>query len=71
MLTLIKLPYYIRISDDRTCDKLREHCNIHSEGERIALNFNITTVYIYNIAHGLEGIEADTYRKCNFKKRYT
>ena len=60
---------YIRISHDRSCDKLREQSNICSEGYQVLLRFYFASVNIYNVGHGLESIKWYSDRQCYARQR--
>ena len=58
------------VSYDRSRDKLRKKRHISGEIYEIPLCLYVSAIHIDRVAYGLEGIEADTYGKCDLQKRH-
>ena len=70
MGTALKLCGNIRITDNRSRDELREHCNISGKVDDVLLRRHLAAIHVNRVAEYLECIEADTDRQCYFQKRY-
>ena len=57
---LLQLIRHGFIADDGTCDELGEQCHIRAKGDGIFLHRCVLTVDVDGVAHGLEGVEADS-----------
>ena len=59
----------VGVSYDRTRNELGIERNIHEEFHIVMLGFNVALINVNSIAEGLEGIEAYTDRKREFRNR--
>jgi len=66
---VVDLKGNVRVSYDRTRNKLGIKRNVHEEFHIVMLRFDFSAVNVNGVAEGLEGIEADTDRKSEFRNR--
>ena len=67
LAAVVELIGYVAVADDRSGDKLREQRHIGSETDKALGNRRVVAVYVDNIAHRLEGVEADTDRQTDMQ----
>ena len=48
------------VTDDRAGNQLREQCHVGSQVNEVLLGSSLAAIHVDGVAHGLEGVEADT-----------
>ena len=67
----MQLSSHVTVFHDGTCNQLGEHNHIRAEINDIVLSLHIPAVYVDGVAHGLEGVEADTQRQNSSRFHHT
>ena len=66
---ILQLRFYLRITDNRAGDQLREKADIQCHQEPAFLQLRFAAIQINHIAHCLKGIKADAKRQRNIPNR--